>query len=194
MTRGITWLCAALLLSACAARAPSAALWQLVPATGMPAAWDADAPSVYLGPVQVPRYVDRPHVMQRVGPSRLDPEAFHRWAEPLDAAATRVLGEDLGRRLASERVLAYPEEPRLAVDYRVAVEVLRLDGRIGETVDLAARWSVLAGDSGAVLATGREDIVVPAGSDMQQFVAAHSEAVSVLAGKIAAEVRARWAK
>jgi uncharacterized lipoprotein YmbA len=190
MTRRILWLLSALLLSACAARVPSATLWHLAPVSGMPPAWQADAPSIYLAPVQVPRYVDRPQLVQRSGPSQLDTEDFHRWAEPLDTAVTRLLAEELARRLASEQVVAYPQEPGLAIDYRVLVEVVRLDGRVGESVDLVARWSVRAGDTGAVVATARADFKVAAGNDMESFVTAHAQALAQLAAEIAVALEA----
>jgi uncharacterized lipoprotein YmbA len=156
----------------------------------MPPAWQADAPSIYLAPVQVPRYVDRPQLVQRSGPSQLDTEDFHRWAEPLDTAVTRLLAEELARRLASEQVVAYPQEPGLAIDYRVLVEVVRLDGRIGESVDLVARWSVRAGETGAVVATARADFKVAAGNDMESFVTAHAQALAQLAAEIAVALEA----
>ena len=189
MTRRFLLLAAALVIAGCAARTPPAALWHLDPVTPMPASWHAEAPSVYLAAVRVPRYVDRPEVMQRAGPNRLDAADLHRWAEPLERSVTRVLGEDLARRLASQRVFTYPEEPRLAVDYRVWIEVVRLDGRIGDALHLVARWSLADGASGTVLSASREDVAVPAGGSMAAFVAAHAQALDKVAASIAAAVQ-----
>lgn len=189
MTRRFLLLGAVLVMAGCATRTPPPALWHLDPVTPMPASWQAEAPSVYVAAVRVPRYVDRPEVMQRAGPSRLDAAALHRWAEPLDRSVTRVLGEDLARRLASQRIFTYPEEPRLAVDYRVWVEVVRLDGQVGDALHLVARWSLADGATGAVLAASREDVAVPAGDSMASFVAAHAQALDEVAASIAAAVR-----
>ncbi len=188
MARRILWMAGALLVVGCATRTPSPALWRLEPVAAMPAAWQAEAASVYVGPVEVPRYLDRSEVVQRTAPSRLEPEAFHRWAEPLDDAITRLVGEELARRLASDRVVTYPDEPRLAMDYRVSVRLTRLDGRLGGTVDLVAHWSLVAGDSGEVLAFAREDISVAAGRTMDEFVAAHARALSELSAAIASAI------
>ena len=190
MARRIAWIVTLLLVAGCAARSPSPSLWRLEPVAAMPAAWEADAASVYVGPVEVPRYVDRSEIMQRTGPSRLEPEALHRWAEPLDDAILRLIGEELARRLASSRVVTYPEQPRMAVDYQVSVRLARLDGRMGETVDLVARWSLADADSGEVVAFAREDISEPAGDTMEAFVGAHAAALSELAARIAAAIRA----
>jgi len=178
------------LVAGCAGRTPPPAFWQVEPLSDRPAAWAPEAPGVFVASVELPRYLDRPEVIRRVAPRRLSPAPFDRWAEPLDDAGARVLAEELARRLASERVVAYPAEPRFAVTYQVVVDIDRFDGKEGGELHLVGRWSVLDGIGGPVLAGSREDIVEDAGGDMNGLVEAHSRALSALAARIAAGINA----
>jgi len=177
-----------LAVAGCSVRSPPADYWTLAATAPLPAAWH-DAPAVAIAAVELPRYLDRPQVMLRLGAGRLEPAGLHRWADPLDDAFGRALAEELARRLASRRVSAYPVAPAGRPDYRLRVDVERFDGRPGEAVELIARW-VLAGADGGQLAVERVDLRVPAEGDIDGFVAAHSAAVAQLAGQIAARIEA----
>lgn len=185
-----TGLLASLLLAVagCAVRGPQADYWTLGATAPLPAEWN-DAPAVAIGPVELPRYLDRPQIVVRLGAGRLEPASLHRWADPLDDAFGRTLAEELARRLASRRVSAYPVSPAGPPDFRVRVDVERFGGRPGEAVELIARW-VLAGPKGEQLAVEREDVRMPVDGGMEAFVAAHSAAVARLAGAIAARIDA----
>jgi len=169
----------------CAGRTPSAAFWQVEPVYERPAAWAPDAPGIFVASVELPRYLDRPEVIRRVAPRRLSPAPFDRWAEPLDDASSRVLAEELARRLASERVVAYPAEPRFQVTYQVVVDIDQFDGEEGGELHLVGRWGVLDGIGGPVLAGSRVEITEDAGEDVAGLVEAHSRALSDLAARIA---------
>ena len=178
------------LVAGCAGRTPPPAFWQVEPLAERPAAWASDAPGVFVSSVELPRYLDRPEVIRRVAPRQLSPAPFDRWAEPLDDASSRVLAEELSRRLASERVVAYPAEPRFSVDYQVVVDIDRFDGEESGELHLVGRWSVLDGIGGPVVAGSREDINEDAGEGMNGLVGAHSRALSELASRIATAIAA----
>lgn len=183
-------LACSLMTSACSVRSPAVDYWTLAVLAKAPAALDSAAPAVAIGPVALPRYLDRPQVLVRLDPSRVEPAGQHRWADPLDEGFGRTLAANLGRSLGSGRVSAYPVQPPYEVDYRVQVDVERFDGRPGGTVALSARYAILAGPGRRVLAVEQVEIEVPTGEDFASFVGAHSEAVTELAAYIDAALKA----
>ena len=99
---------------------------------------------------------------------------------------TRVLLVTIGLRLDSNRIYALPLRQRRAMDYQVAVDVLRLQGRLGENATLAARWVLLSGDGKKVLSTKVSRIEEPTGgATMNDLVQAQSRAVAALGKEIA---------
>lgn len=178
------------LAAGCTGRTPPPAFWQVEALAERPTAWAPDAPGVFVASVELPRYLDRPEVIRRVAPRRLSPASFDRWAEPLDDASARVLAEELARRLASERVVAYPAEPRFQVNYQVVVDIDRFDGEEGGKLHLVGRWSVLEGIGGPVIAGARVEIIEDAGEGVAGLVEAHSRALSDLAARIAVAIGA----
>lgn len=183
-------LACSLMASACSVRSPAVDYWTLAALAPAPAALDPAAPSVAIGPVTLPRHLDRPQVLVRLDPSRVEPAGQHRWADPLDEGLGRTLAANLGRSLGSGRVSAYPVQPPYEVDYRVQVDVQRFDGRPGETVELAARFVILAGRDREVLAVEQVEVGIAAGEDFASFIGAHSAAVAGLATHIDASLDA----
>ncbi|MFU8820626.1 MAG: membrane integrity-associated transporter subunit PqiC [Gammaproteobacteria bacterium] len=177
-----------LMAAACSVRSPAVDYWTLAALAPAPATLDPAAPAVAIAPVALPRYLDRPQVLVRLDPSRVEPDGQHRWADPLDEGFGRTLATNLGRGLGSGRVSAYPVQPPYEVDYRVQVDVQRFDGRPGETVELAARYVILAGRDRQVLAVEQVEIGIAAGEDFAAFIGAHSAAVAELATHIDASL------
>ena len=190
MRLAVCLLACSLMASACSVRSPAVDYWTLAALATAPATLDPAAPAVAIGPVALPRYLDRPHVLVRLDPSRVEPAGQHRWADPLHDGFGRTLAANLGRSLGSGRVSAYPVQPPYEVDYLVQVDVQRFDGRPGETVALTARYVILAGRDRQVLAVEQVEIGIAAGEDFASFVRAHSAAVAELATHIDASLTA----
>lgn len=182
-------LIASFMASACSVRSPAVEYWTLAALTPTPSSWDESAPAVAIGPVEVPRHLDRPQVLVRHDASRVAPAGGHRWAGPLDEEFGRTLATNLGRKVGSQRVSAYPVQPPYALDYRVRVDVERFDGRPGGILALRARWVILSGAGGQVLAVEHSVIEVSAGQGFASFIGAHSTAVAELAAQIDARLR-----
>jgi uncharacterized lipoprotein YmbA len=99
-------------------------------------------PSVVVGPVTFPSYLDRNEVAVRVSPSELKYAVAERWAEPLVQNFTRVLVEDLGGALGSGRVVALTANPGFPTDFSIEVVVLRFEAAADGTAHLTARWAL----------------------------------------------------
>jgi uncharacterized protein len=103
----------------------------------------ADGPSVSIGPVTLPKYLDRPQIVTRPTPNQLDLSEFDRWGGRLEDNIAQVLAEDVARRLKTARVAVFPTEPTGRADSRVAVTITQFE-RVGDDGDcvLDARWRI----------------------------------------------------
>ncbi|MCP4690821.1 MAG: hypothetical protein GY859_22400, partial [Desulfobacterales bacterium] len=78
----------------------------------------------------------------------------------------------------------------MPVDYQVRVEVIQFDGKPGESVVLAARWSVYDGKGKTFLTMKKSRHEAPAAAGYDAFVAAQSNAMAGLSRDIAAAIDA----
>jgi uncharacterized lipoprotein YmbA len=128
---------AALLLIACAACGSTSPSRFFALAALEPGSESARGSAVVqLDPVQVAEYLDRPQLVRRAGAVELEVDEFHRWAEPLDLALTRVLDADLRQLLGSDA--AGSEAPLLRLTCRVSRFERDAEGR----AVLEAHWTL----------------------------------------------------
>ena len=111
----------------------------------VPATAAAQGPVIGVGPITLPKYLDRPQIVTRVGRNQLALGEFDRWAEPLQDNVLRVLAENLVRLIPTDQILLHPWPRSVTLDYQVSIEVLQLDGWLGGESTLLARWSILDG-------------------------------------------------
>jgi uncharacterized lipoprotein YmbA len=148
-----------------------------------------DGPSLAIGPVDLPRYLDRPQMVSRAGDNRLLVDEFNRWGGVLDQEITAVLARGLGQRLGTQRVYSYPSRIAPEVDYRIALEIRRFDGELGGEVVLEAAWSLVDDRTGDILDTRRVEYREPAaGPGYSAYVAALQRTLERLAQELAVEV------
>lgn len=187
----VVLLAAILLISGCA-RTPPVAYYQLSAIdSGLPAAEArpiGDA-VIGIGPVLLPEFLDRPHIVIREGSNRLQLAEGHRWAEPLAGNISRVLRENLAARLATERILYYPWSQAATVDYQVVVEMIRFEGEGYTEAHLAAVWSIRDRKGNMLLPLRRSEYQVTSTQPgCEGLVQALSQALSLLSREIAEHV------
>lgn len=168
-------------------QAPTYVLAPTVPATRL----DASGVAVGLGPVTIPGYLDRNEMVSREAANQLHIDSRHGWGAPLDEEVQRVLGENLSRLLASERVVVWPWSRHREIAVRVPVRVLQFEPVAGKGVVLVAHWELLSPDATRVLFTRQSEIVEPvAEPGPGPYAAGMSRALAALAAQIAEAVRA----
>ena len=99
LSSNIIWLISlvALLVTACSSSTPKAEFYTLssisstrpdatITTAGQPVA-------IGVGPVNIPKILDRPQIVTRTGPNKLQIDEFHRWAGRLDEDFARVLAD-----------------------------------------------------------------------------------------------------
>jgi len=178
-------------LAGCLGRTPKPSYYTLGAAAPVAAEPVASLPALGLvvGPIDFPRYLDRPELVTRDGAHGLVLSNARRWAGSFRNDFGRVLADQLGRQLGTAHVATYPNEARFPVDYRVQLELVSFEGTLGEPVTLRARWVVADGSGGTAAAAEESEIVEPtASSSWDDLLAAHGRAVSRLATEIATRV------
>ena len=98
--------------------------------------------TIGVGPVDLPKYINRPHIVTRAIQNEIQIEEFERWAEPIDSNFFRVLADNLSILLQTDNIVSFPAKRSTKVDYQVAVTVTRFDGVVGKNALLRARWSI----------------------------------------------------
>lgn len=190
---------AVLVLSACGST-PKATYYTLtespmkMPGTGK-------SPSIAVAPATLPDSVDRPQMVVRTASNSVALLEQHRWADSLRQEISRVVAGDLGRQLDSSRVVALVDAAQAPdADFRVVLQVQRLDTIPGEGVAVDINWQLIPrtgktvfgrtavnepATKGTVAAGG-----APADEAYGALVAAHRRAMDRVATEIAVAVKA----
>jgi hypothetical protein len=144
-----------------------------------------------IGPSQFPDYLDRPQIVTRSGPNRLNLSEFNRWGGKLDQDFLNTFAENISIILSTNRVVIFPWKTQTLPDYRVALDIHQFEGQIGESVLLNVTWSVRGRDEGAQpLHVARTIIRQPiTGQDYESLVSAYSQAVAELSREVASAIK-----
>ncbi|MEJ2394135.1 MAG: PqiC family protein [Candidatus Thiodiazotropha sp.] len=143
-------------------------------------------PIIGVGPVELASYLDRPQIVERTTPHRLQLYEFDRWAGTLQENALQVVSEVMQQALGRAQVVSYPWHSSVRPDYELVLTINRFE-RQGEKVRLESRWTLVAQPQGRLVKLGRQPFEAPVdGSDMEATVAAASAALEQL-GRVLAE-------
>ena len=146
--------------------------------------------SLGIGPINIPDYLDQPSIVTRGDPNEIALAEFDRWAERLKDNLSRVLAKNLSTQLCTKTIAFYPWRGVIPVDYRIEMEVLRLDGSLGGNVSLETWWMVLSGDGKRMLLAKKSSFnEVVGGQDYKSLVSAQSRALGHLSREIAEAIQ-----
>jgi uncharacterized lipoprotein YmbA len=183
------WPMTILVLSGCAGTPPSS-FFALTPGAAE-VVGTGTALVLAVGPIDLPRYLDRPQIVSRGGGNRLEVDEFHRWGGALEEEIARVLTNQLGESLQTDRVFSYPSRLATDADYRIALDIRTFDGERGGSVELALAWSLVDDRSGAVLRTESARYQVQsAGPGVEAYVAALNDALAAFGNDLARQIAA----
>jgi len=146
--------------------------------------------SLGIGPINIPDYLDQPSIVTRGDPNEIALAEFDRWAERLKDNLSRVLAKNLSTQLCTKTIAFFPWRGVIPVDYRIEMEVLRLDGSLGGNVSLETWWMVLSGDGKRMLLAKKSSFnEAVGGQDYKSLVSAQSRALGHLSREIAEAIQ-----
>jgi len=135
--------------------------------------------TIGVGPVDLPKYINRPHIVTRAIQNEIQIEEFERWAEPIESNFFWVLADILSILLQTDNIVSFPAKRSAKVDYQVAVTVTRFDGVVGESALLRERWSIYGRNGEKKLISKHSVYKKPvSGEELKDLVSAQSLALA----------------
>jgi len=151
---------------------------------------DGDQRLVGLGPVRVASYLDRQQIVTRRSDNALDINDFHRWAEPLEDAVSRMIRANLTGLEPQWRVLLFPWRSVDQVDIAVRLDIRRLDGVLGGDARLEADWLIDCGRDHRIFSGTGDALVQPVdGMGYEALARAESLLLRALSERLAGDLR-----
>jgi uncharacterized lipoprotein YmbA len=156
----------------------------------IPAAVMDDTIAIGVGPVEFPKFLDRPQIVTRKSQNQIEVSEFHRWAGSLPGDFSRVLAKNISILLPSDRVAVYPWGDQFSPSYQIKLEVDQFDGQLGEGVVLDVTWMVVDQEGTNKLVVRKSLIEEPASDKTYEaLVVAQSNALVTLSRTIVEEIR-----
>ena len=144
-----------------------------------------------LATVVVPEYLNRNEIVVNLDNTVYQLAEFNQWAEPLSDNLTRVLEENLTNLLRDDLIEVFlASDSSIPSDYRLEVDVLRLDGNLGDQVTLVAQWALLAAEEEDLILLRRSAYQESAADNTYKgLVMAKSRTVEKLSQDMAAAIK-----
>ena len=144
-----------------------------------------------LSTVTVPEYLNRSEIVINLDNTVYQLADFSKWAEPLSDNLTRVLEENLTNLLHDDSIdIFLASDSSILPDYRLEVDVLRLDGNLGDQVTLVAQWALLAAEEDDLIVMRRSEYQASAADNTyKELVMAKSRTIEKLSQDIALNVK-----
>jgi uncharacterized lipoprotein YmbA len=142
--------------------------------------------TIGLGPIKLPQYLDRPEIVTRAAPNRLELSKEDRWGESIQNGFTSVMERDLAARAGTGRVILFPWYNTVHVDFQVQVDVYRFETDGQGNAQLSAKWTILDSTGKNILYTVESSSTHPSKpGDVTDATAALSLTIGDLSGQIA---------
>ena len=141
--------------------------------------------------VVVPEYLNRNEIVVNLDNTVYQLAEFNQWAEPLNDNLTRVLEENLTNLLRGDSIDVFlASDSSIPADYRLEVDVLRLDGKLGGQVALISQWALLEAEEDDLILMRRSEYQEPAADQtVKELVLAQSRVIENLSRDIAAAIK-----
>ncbi|MEF3695706.1 PqiC family protein [Desulfolutivibrio sp.] len=184
-------LAAVFLVAGCGKSAPT----RFYSLTAIPAAVEeaggasADAgacPSLGIGPVEFPAYLDRTQIVTAGAGTVMHLAEFDQWIEPVRNNFERILMENLSGMVCAGPMVSSPWPVGMHPERQVTIQVRRYDGVPGGQAVLKADWAVLDAGGEVVLWRSSQLTDTAQGPDYAALVDAQSRLAAALARDIAA--------
>jgi uncharacterized lipoprotein YmbA len=145
--------------------------------------------SIGVGPVVIPKVLDRPQIVVRTSPNKLRIDEFHRWAGRLDEDFARVVAENISSMLPTEQVAVYPWDTNFVPHYQVTLDIRHFEGRLGEDILLEVFWKVVDLQNRKIMQAKKSVIREPLPDETYDtLIVTKSKAIALLSNIIVQEI------
>ena len=141
--------------------------------------------------VAVPEYLNRNVIVVNLDNTVYQLAEFNQWAEPLNENLTRVIEENLTNLFRGDAIDVFlASDSSIPSDYQLEVDVLRLDGNLGDQVTLVAQWALLEPEEGDLILMRRSEYQEPvADNTYKGLVMAKSRTIEKMSQDMAAAIK-----
>lgn len=142
-----------------------------------------------VGPVTLPRYLERPQLVTRIDATELAVHEHARWSAPLGALVAETVAEHLMARLGPGSVAVFPwsQLERPGVSVRIAVQ--QFEAVSPDAAVLRARWELVDAAGNRVGEPRSSEYRTPSSRDPKAAVTALSRLLGLLSADIATALR-----
>lgn len=143
-----------------------------------------------MGPVVLAEYINRPNLVLQESENAISVASDHRWAGDLAAGVSRVMAANLGRRLNTGNVQAYPWQRDNEIDHQVVIDIRQLHGGADGYAIIEASYRVYSLPGRNLVVSKNFTAKEPLEKDgYESLVAAESRLLARLADVISAAMR-----
>lgn len=96
-----------------------------------------------VGPIEIPRLLNRPQLVSRKSSSEILMSELHQWGGSFKEELIQSLTDNLSSLLKADNIEQYPWKFSFKPRYQVRINFERFDGQLGKAVILKARWRLL---------------------------------------------------
>ena len=141
--------------------------------------------------VVVPEYLNRNEIVVNLDDTLYQLAEFNQWAEPLTDNLTRVLAENLTNLLRNDLIDVFlASDSSIPSDYRLEVDVIRLDGNLGDQVTLVTQWALLGTEEDELILMRRSEYLEPAADNTYKgLVLAKSRTIEKMSRDMAVAIK-----
>ena len=98
---------------------------------------------VGVGPIEIPRLINRAQIVSRKNETQINMAEFHQWGGSHKEEIIQVISDNLSSLLNTENIEQYPWKFTFKPSYQVRINIERFDGELGKNITLKARWRLI---------------------------------------------------
>lgn len=150
--------------------------------------------SVGIGPVEIPRLLNRPQIVSRKDNTEIIIAEKHQWGGSYKEELIKALTDNFSALLKTERIEEYPWKSSFKPNYQVRIDIESFDGQVGKSVILNARWRLIKNNRELLVKRALIEVPVSASASISassygSYVRAQSLAISRLSQEIVANIQ-----
>jgi len=140
--------------------------------------------------VHLPQYLERFHIVTRIGENRLKFSESNQWGENLRKNLMRTMSRNLSRLLLTQDIGTPLNRSSSLPDYRVQIYIEQFEQDTDHKVKLSARWQISKGELSEPLGVYNQEMESSAieGDDYDQIVTYMRQLYGELSIKIAESI------